>query len=524
MDIGYNESLVDDRLPTASAGGKAGYRFADRYVLGEGRRRHEHLFTPRAGRFVQLVLRGLDGPVRIHRFEPRLRVHTTRPIGRFCCSDLDLDLLYEAGSRTLALCMTDVYMDCPWREQAFWLGDFHAEALFESYTFGDGAVTRQCLEIASHGMTDRGLLAAVYPSDRTCVIPGFSLHWLLALENYVRHTGDYRAVPPLFDTVTRLMETFEAQRSRNGLLDDFEDAWSFYDWGFRFGGGQCALLTLLHVGALKAAAELAYRLGKADLEGEYRRRAERGAGAVNGLLWDEAAGAYRDGVLRDGALAPGLSQHPTALALYFGAVPPERREACLDTLVRLDAEDRVTEPFYQLFVLDALARHGRMETVVDILRRRFSPMLEAKTGTLWEMWRGKSGGEGPTCYSLCHAWSASPLLLFPGRVLGVEPIEDGYHVFRCSPRTGGIEFAQGLVPTPNGPVQVSWVDRPDRLSVSLSVPFESGMTCEFVPPFETKRMTIHDAARRPYRAYYPVTRLGEGAYTILIDKPSPGAP
>jgi hypothetical protein len=58
--------------------------------------------------------------------------------------------------------------------------------------------------------------------------------------------------------------------------------------------------------------------------------------------------------------------------------------------------------------------------------------------------------------SLCHAWSAHPVLEFQQRILGVMPVEPGFTRIRLQPNRCGLTHAQGSVCTPFGLIIVAW--------------------------------------------------------------------
>ncbi|MFD0717334.1 alpha-L-rhamnosidase C-terminal domain-containing protein [Paenibacillus sp. GCM10027626] len=58
--------------------------------------------------------------------------------------------------------------------------------------------------------------------------------------------------------------------------------------------------------------------------------------------------------------------------------------------------------------------------------------------------------------SLCHGWSATPLYFYYSFLLGVRPLEPGFRAFQVAPVPGGFHQASGVVPTPRGPIEVSW--------------------------------------------------------------------
>ncbi len=56
-------------------------------------------------------------------------------------------------------------------------------------------------------------------------------------------------------------------------------------------------------------------------------------------------------------------------------------------------------------------------------------------------------------------------------VLGVEPVEPGFRVFRVAPQPPhGLSWARGTVPTPHGDIEVAWQREGESLALSLTVP------------------------------------------------------
>ncbi len=56
--------------------------------------------------------------------------------------------------------------------------------------------------------------------------------------------------------------------------------------------------------------------------------------------------------------------------------------------------------------------------------------------------------------SLCHGWSAGPLPWLHQAVLGVRPAAPGFAAITFLPDLGGLEWAEGTVPTPRGRIHV----------------------------------------------------------------------
>ncbi|MBQ6245321.1 MAG: hypothetical protein IJK04_00535 [Kiritimatiellae bacterium] len=61
--------------------------------------------------------------------------------------------------------------------------------------------------------------------------------------------------------------------------------------------------------------------------------------------------------------------------------------------------------------------------------------------------------------------------IYQSFILGVEPIEPGFRVFRVAPKPPrGLDWARGTVPTPHGDIEVAWQRKGGSLALSLTVP------------------------------------------------------
>ena len=56
--------------------------------------------------------------------------------------------------------------------------------------------------------------------------------------------------------------------------------------------------------------------------------------------------------------------------------------------------------------------------------------------------------------SLCHAFGTIPLNVLQAMVLGVEPLEPGFRLFRFTPNRFDLKFVSGRIPAPSGNIRV----------------------------------------------------------------------
>ena len=84
---------------------------------------------------------------------------------------------------------------------------------------------------------------------------------------------------------------------------------------------------------------------------------------------------------------------------------------------------------------------------------------------------GESATYGGYRTSHCHGCSAGPAVWLHTAILGVTPTRAGFAAIRFAPALGDLEWAEGTIPTPHGPIHVSLCRREgDRPMARLTIP------------------------------------------------------
>jgi alpha-L-rhamnosidase len=485
----------------ADAGGKPrfdGERGGFRYVARGVADRFE-TFGVHGLRHLALAVRG-PGPATLRRVAVVER-SAPRPAGAsFECSDPLLNRIFAVGRRTVDLCSHDAYVDCPTREQRGWTGDFVVHQMVDFATNPDWSLARWNVEMTASPRPD-GMLPMAAGGDvehgDTAFIPDWALHWVRALWNLWRYTGDREAIGRLLPVAERVLRWFEPFRDASGLATDVT-GWVIIDWASVSTRGQCTALNALWARGLRDFAEIAEWMGDAGRAAWARRRHAEVSRAFD-RFWDAERGIYVDHALAGAPQRPA-SQHAQAAALAAGLVPAERvprvADAMMDRARLVDAvwwvakgdarhpgpgEDRVggpylvlgppapwwdverqlvrAQPFFRYVVHDALAAAGREDRIGAACRDWAE--LFARCETSWsETW---------TFGTVSHGWCSTPTRDLVVRTLGVTPAEPGFATARIAPRLGDLAWARGTVPTPFGPLTVEATT--EGVAVESPVPF-----------------------------------------------------
>ena len=456
-----------------------------RYTAHAGAQTFES-FEWDAVRWLQLTVRHAPAGVRIN----SVAVVTTRfPAlrrGHFECSDPMLTRLWSLGARTIELCMHDGWVDCPSREQRQWLGDATVEHLAGEAAFGSNIhpLNHHFLVSAAESQRTDGLLEMFAPGDHRrfgWLIPDFTLQWIFNVADHFEYSGDGALLREVFPTLLKALSWFEALQGEDGRIADLP-YWHFQDWAAVGRTGYATVLNAELLGAFGVAARLARAL-------EWPHEAARLEAKVTSLKraleshWDEQRGVYVDSVNpATGLREARCSQHANAAMILWGQLDSHRMERIAAEIgdraqLRLTPAPPVTmsgEPFdaatdivlantfFSHFVYAALAKAGRLDLALALMRERYGAMLAAGATSLWE------GFEPHT--SLAHGFSSSPTWQLSRHVLGVTPSSPGFARARIAPYLGDLDFARGVHPTRLGDVTVSMQRAGASIDIDISLP------------------------------------------------------
>ncbi|MFJ4620375.1 family 78 glycoside hydrolase catalytic domain [Streptomyces sp. NPDC088812] len=502
IDLIYRELPYPPGVPEPGTAPNTGARY-----IARGTDDRFEAFEVNGFRYLHALI-DADGPVRVEYVEVREHLYPRAGNAYFRSSDPELDALYAAGVRTVALNSHDAFTDCPTREQRAWVGDGVVHQMVHLTTSTDWRLARRYLELGNSprpdGMLPMSVVGEIEASGGVS-IPDWALHWLHGLHTFHRYSPDRAFVAELAPTARRILAWYVPYLNEDGVLADVPE-WNLVDWSSVLVDGASSLLTALWARGLGEYAEISAALGNhgdaAWAEGLWER-----ARAGYETFWDERRGTYVDHVV-EGVPRPETSQAAGSAAIVSGLAPADRWDRIIDRVmdptrlvtrswiggadggyderkmadqvrgiqrVDWDAEEEVVraQPFFGYVVHDAAALAGRTADLVREMRG-WSVFLKDGYDTFGECW----GWGSPV-----HGWSATPTRDLVTRVLGVTPGEAGFARVRVAPAYGVLERAEGAVPTPAGLLTVSFdtaaveVDSP--LPYTLVLP--DGRECSYEP-------------------------------------------
>jgi hypothetical protein len=461
-----------------------------RYVCRDGHQSYRS-FIRRGFRYLMLTIRNQKSPIRIYNIKTYLTTYPVAEIGTFHSNDYMLNRIWEISKYTERLCMEDTYVDCPAYEQTFWVGDARNEALINYTTFGAYPLSKRCLRLVPKSLYRSPLPESQVPSGWQNILTAWTILWMLACKEYYLFTGERDFLEEIYPYLIQTARNFKQFINEKGLLDIF--AWNMLDWAPMDtpGSGVVTHQNALLVKALKETAIIANFLGQNEDESFLLEFSESLKKAINEHLWDENRRAYIDSIYSDGTRSSVFSLQTQVIVFLTDCAPEERRKIIEGYLLNPPQDFvKIGSPFMSFFYLDALAKIGQIERILEEIREKWGLMLDYGATTCWETFPGSLDWLGKKLTrSHCHAWSAAPAFFLPTHILGVKPIEPGFTRVLIEPNLCDLKWAKGTIPTPLGKIEVSYEISDDTFIADIKLP--KGCSAEVKFPKNMRKFILN---------------------------------
>ncbi|HEU5265388.1 MAG TPA: alpha-L-rhamnosidase C-terminal domain-containing protein, partial [Jatrophihabitans sp.] len=307
----------------------------------------------------------------------------------------------------------------------------------------------------------------------------------LAAVEYYRYSADTEFADYALPALRHQLGYLSQHIDDNGLLVTTANGFEGMDWAFDNGPsvGEVSYFNMLYYHLLTEMNYLESHVGSTAQAAEDLRLAAALKARINDKLYSPSLKSY---VYTD-AKSNVIPQDADVASVLWGIAPTDEIATILNTVKTELWRDHgtapwsdnagfrdVMSPYITGFEVDARFATGDSADAMTLLDRMWGYMLRSPlfTGTFWEelqydgsLWNGAHD-------SLAHGWSSGPTYQATQYILGVQPVEPGYRTWTVAPRPSGLRWAKGTVPTPYGPITVSW--RSSRSGFDLTVHAPAG--------------------------------------------------
>lgn len=386
--------------------------------------------------------------------------HDWEYAGWFESDDERLNRIWKTGAYTAHLNCQDYIYDGVKRDRLVWQGDLYPEIRTLLAVFQESSLIEKSLDFVRDRTPEGGWMNG---------ISSYSCWWVISHWELYRHRGSRDYLEAQHEPLRRLLLQLLGYVNRETGAEELGEV-RFLDWStnhdekIKHAGLQGLLAWTLEYGAL-----LMEELEEADIAARCRKALP---------------------LLR--TCAPDCRGNKIAAAMQIlGGVGDGSK---LDREILRRNPDRNISTFYGYFVLLAKAKAGDIAGALEVIRNYWGAMLDFGATTFWEDfdldWTENAFGIdqlpvpgkrdihadfGKYCYcglrhSLCHGWAGGPTAFLTEHVLGIQPLAPGFREVRIQPALCGLKKLDGAIPTPYGPIEVSFRAEHDgnvRRSVKL---------------------------------------------------------
>lgn len=466
FDAAFSEDLRHGR-PNVSK--RYGLTMSVRHISGAHNGRLETL-RPYGLRYLQLNVRNNTAPVKIKRIYVREHVYPFERIGRFGCSDPLMNAIWEMGWRTVQVCAEDSYTDTPYRERALYAGDMLPQMGVTVAGASDLNLIRRSLDLFIDMYTDLFHADGMRHPDEIGLLEDYPLLTVESLRWYVSWTGDQEYLKKVYPDFAHMVRHYLQRRGEDGLILSNR---VFIEWtqieksNVKNTAFHAILSRVCHL-----MSELAMQIGEESDATFFKQEAAKIGDDLVDVFWDPQSGHFLDGIKNDSLIQNAYSI--SSIWPYLAGLTDQEKidqifPYVIDQLQEIGTESRrkrVT-PYGSFYVLKALAQEGKMEQVEDFIRRHWGIMIHKHDDTAWENFDDVGVG------TLSHAWSAAPTFLLSSEILGVNlgwPHPVQLEEVTIAPQSASLDWAEGTVPHPEGPIHVGWEVKGEQLFLTYSAP------------------------------------------------------
>jgi len=370
--------------------------------------------------------------------------------GEFKVSNENAQKIWEASRHTEKVCSLDAFVDTPLREQAQWWGDARVQAWNTFFISGDTRLLRRGIRSIASQQVPNGLTYGHAPTfAHSCILPDFSLTWILTLYDYYWQTGSIEPFVSHKNVVDGIISYFENMKDpRTGLVKYDPRYWLFLDWTGIQKEGQPAILNHWYLQALDKLTQMCRQSNYLVDAKRYENLARSIRASIAKYLIDSEGYAI-DGILPDGK-SSNLRSIQAQVMAKMNSVEGFDFEKAKNNIVLpyLRGEIKthaVPSSYWAVYVFKTMVDAGHQKEVYNFILKNWKEMGEY--GSTFENYDASK-------MSHSHAWSAHPAFILPDILSGVKQTGAGWSSVSVNPSTTLEDEYRIVYPTPRGKITV----------------------------------------------------------------------
>lgn len=469
FDLTTSEVLENGNLCIKDPTGPGKIAISDRFIARKGRNNFE-TFSIHGFRYLALTIRNVTKKLKIYKIYVRKIEYPFENETYFQTDDEIINSIWDICIRTQKCCSLDAYIDCPWREQAQWWGDARIQGINTYYAFGDMRLLKRGIKQGGQSQIENGLTYGHFPTIAVnCILPDFTLTWIDTHLDYYHFTGEKELMREQFEKIKKAINFFVDFISKNYLLGSMPEFWVFLDWAPLYKEGFSAVFNMMFLNSIRTMLKICRILRKYEDFKYYEKIEKIVKNRIIKIFWDNREKIFWDGYdTKNKEQIKRISQHSHSLAILLDLKPRYHKDWIENILLppmKLPPlqHEKIIEcsPFFYFYTVEAIKRVGGYENeIIEFIKRRWGQMIKEGSTTCYEKWNPAFGYN-----SLCHGWSAHPIVHFIELLGNVKPVAPKWSSIEIKNKSINLEYMKIKKITEFGLIEIVYKDKEYKIKI-----------------------------------------------------------
>lgn len=453
VNITYAPFLIDGKYNPAIIPDNQG----DRVVLS-GKKTSWEAQELRTFRYIGLLISDSEKPVTIFYAGVKQTFYPFKDNAPIKLGDPFLEKLYEASRKTMKIITHDAYTD-NYRERRQYIQTGFYAARGNYSLFGDPyLMRRQLIQIAQDQFAN-GFLPMHAPGKPKAGILDADLMWHMSLYDYYMYTGDEETTKSLLLNLQRNLLALDDLVTRNGVIENLSHPYWIDHTNLDLRGINFTL-NAWYLIALEDDAKLFRYFGMEEDADVCSQRAQKTRKYLKSRFWNQDKGLFVQTEV-DGKQTGLYDEISNSIALMTGIADAGQAKSITEKILQNDKTQEMVRPVIMMYwPIEGLFSAGYGKEAIQLLKSRYEVMMQHEEGTLWEGWSLYSFNHGenliPKIRSATQAEQVFHPDIFARHLLGYEIVKPGSKEIRISYNGYNLKNMEGVIPTPQGNVTISW--------------------------------------------------------------------
>ena len=440
-----------------------------RFVCKEGMNKFE-TFDFESLRWLQLHIRNYSGEIKISDVGMRRRQYDFPVTPHIKVSDTALQRLMDASVNTLYNSAQETVVDGMARERQQYSGDGSHQLHPLYQAFGEVRLPARFIKTFSQGMTLDGYFMDTWPAfDRLARMMQRQVHltgWGPILDHgvgfcfdnyyYYLYTGDTVGLQESFPRLLRFFDYLTTIRTDDGLIPvenlGVPSVWidhnAYRGRGQRY--KQCAFNLYTSAMCMHALAPLCRVFGETEKADNIEQFGKELLARCVAKFWCQEEQTFVNSLpwLHEKDTPRYYCDRSLATAVLYGQCPANNDKRSIELLATQPDALGISYPCNAVWRLWALSQAGKIDVVLDNLRRDWATMSSViLNNTIQEQWHART--DSPDQWSHC---AVAPIIMMYQGIAGIKPLTPGYETFQIRPQLGDLEEVELYSQTVKGKI------------------------------------------------------------------------